>query len=202
MIVKSPKRGELRPEAKFQSLFDAARTKLNGIQLAHKSTKQILETVRDYVAREDRIRAARFEKTNWLEDREASRDAYNETLALTKLYRHSSHEATVQGINTAAREAFGENVATSVILNSWETLRRAILELERRELARFKSDFGQSSFDQLFSNEVNQPTNSLQGGSIKLPELVDQYHAEYAKTKKSVGDKRRSKVRGIAPPTA
>src|SRR5262249_15517726 len=146
--------------AKFDARFDQARGKLN---CAGKlSEEAALQAIRTYVACEDKKRAERFEQTDWLEDPDATRDALNETLYLEHAYKHSTHELTAQNISVAGREVFGDSVTQSVISGSWDPLRKAILELERRELARFRRDERRSFFDPLFATETIAPSPGTQ----------------------------------------
>jgi integrase len=77
-------------------------------------------------------------------------------------------------------------------LQYWEVLRRAILEVERRHIARLKGNYQHHSFDHLFA-PASSPNNSGQTPMILLAELIQQYLADYHKTK-SVGGKRRHKL--------
>ena len=86
---------------------------------------------------------------------------------------------------TAATEIFGSEKAADAALNDWDLLRRAILELERRDLARMKGDYRHQTFDHLFQNQATTDKT--------LGEVVDDYRLEYAKTK-SVGEKRVGKI--------
>lgn len=177
--------------AKFDAAFQAARGQPNLTAASHPK-EHVLKSVRDYVAGETEKRARQFTLADWANDPEGTADARNETTANILFYRDPSHDATVQAISTAAREIFGED-ASALQLENWELLQRAILELERRDLARMEGDYRLPTFDHLFARPVVAARSSKISASLSLGELVGQYRADYEKTK-SVGEKRLSKV--------
>lgn len=176
--------------AKFEKQFDDARARSNG-SAAPSSDKQALAAIRDYVSREDARRTEAFGRTDWASDPDGTDDAVAETTALTHQYADPSHEATTQGICVAANEIFG---SLDTVQDNWELLRRAVLEIERRDLARMKGDYSRENFDHLFAAQsANGHRASKDGSSITLGQLVEQYRTEYAKTR-TVGAKRSGKI--------
>jgi integrase len=176
--------------AKFEASFDEARAKLNGTNGPTGQSRLTREAVRRYVQIEDEKRTREFAGIDWSSDPEATDDAKHEALQLAGYYKNSSHEATALAVSLAAREIGGENAVPSKT-EEWEFLRRAILELQRRQVARFSQDFRRPWFDHEFANVIE--TSGPEISPIALSELVDQYSADYSATK-AVGEKRRHKV--------
>ncbi len=186
-----------RVAAKFDAMFEAARQNFTTIPLPRPSgqtQEQALKAIRDYVTTEDAKRAEMFKSTDWANDPEGTADAKHEALDLVQHYKDPSSIVTAQAISIAAREIFGSDPAAAETLNDWDILRRAILELENRGLARMRGDYGHTAFDHLFASSAseaihpNRPTSA-----ITLSAVIDQYRAEYTKTK-SVGPKRVEKI--------
>ncbi len=176
--------------AKLEASFDAARAKLNGglgRPSAAPAQADVVAAIRNYVSSEDAKRAESFGRVDWANDPEGTADAVAEVTGLVSRYKDPSHDATAQGVSVAATEIFGTH---DRILDNWELLQRAILEVERRDLARMKGDYSRASFDHLFSTQSSEPPRRA---SITLGDLVEQYRIEYSKTK-SVGAKRFGKV--------
>jgi hypothetical protein len=191
--LREAKKRRNRAASKFDALFETARATASAPdkQLTPESIRAF---VRQYVDEEDQRRAQRFAAIDWSDDPEALREAINETKGLAEFYKHPNDAATVQAVNVAAREAFGDQLAGQAVSTSWEVLRRAVRELERRELARFGDDHRRITFDPLFSAGAVAAASSEGATAISIQELVDRYLSDYSKTKVSVGDKRRAKV--------
>src|ERR1051326_4754238 len=165
--LREAKKRRNRAASKFDALFETARATASAPdrQLTPESIRAF---VRHYVEEEDQRRARGFATVDWNDEPEALREAINETKGLAEFYKHPNDPATVQAVNVAAREAFGDQLASQAVSTSWELLRRAVRELERRELSRFDDDHRRVSFDPLFSSGAVAAASSEGATAISI----------------------------------
>ena len=78
-----------------------------------------------------------------------------------------------------------------------ELIRRALLELSRREVARLKHDFSKSSFDHLFDSQSALNAKTSKSSTKTFGELCGLYFDQYKKDAeyKNVADKRIDKIK-------
>jgi integrase len=171
--------------AKFDRLFEMGREGQRTGAIDFNS----LPAIQRYVDEQDAVRAREHQSSNWTPRDTAA--AASETLGLIARYKHSGHEDTAIAVAVAAGEISGVEGAQPLDGDHFELLRRAVLELERRDLARLRHDYRNPTFDPLLG-----PTSRAgqEPASIKLDALIEAYEADYAKTGRGMGKKRQQKT--------
>ena len=182
--------------AKFDAQFAAARATPNtDLPVVEKTTNgEALARIRNYVAQENAKRAENYLSIDWATQPDYHLSCLTNVAALVELYKDPSNDATVEAM-TEAGEAIFRTSNPLEYADSWGLLHRAVLELERRRLARLRADYQHPTFDHLFGDEVLRAKSvSPIPSSPTLSEVVEQYRADYAKTKSGVRKKRHEKL--------
>jgi integrase len=184
-----------RVAVEFEAQFKAAKaaSKAQSPVTKNRSKAEILRLVRDYVRREDAERDENYWRTDWSAHPEGLPSGLKQAAELIELYKDPSGDETWKAICRTGQAIFGPTDILELEEN-WQYLHRAVLELEKRELARMSGDYQHATYDHLFADEHNYriPPRTSQT-AIRLDDLIEQYRAEYAKTH-SVGEKRVAKL--------
>ena len=183
-----------RAAAKFDAQFTAAKA-ASETQLPiakDRSNAEILKLVRDYVRREDAKRAENYSSADWSAHPDALPSSLKRAAELIELYKDPSADVTWKAIVRAGEAILG----TADILEleeNWHYLHRAVLELQKRDLARMNGDYQHATYDHIFDGQPLGATTPVRKVTISLGDLVEQFRDDYAKTH-AVGEKRIGKL--------
>ncbi len=183
-----------RVAAKFDAQFAAARmaTKTMLPTIEARSSSDTLALIRNYVAREDAKRAGNYASADWSAQPGYHKASLKHAAALVEAYKDPSNDATFKAI-VRAGSAILNTSNIQELEENWAHLHRAVLELEKRDLARMNGDYQHATYDHIFDGQPSGTTTPVRKVTISLGDLVEQFRDDYAKTH-AVGEKRIGKL--------
>lgn len=153
-----------------------------------------------YVAAQSAEELEQIRSTDWASERPSDipselDDFKYETASLIKVLKEPAEYHTQQAVTAAYERLFeGKDVLSGLPDTDqtyvWDLLRRALLEIERRNAAWLSHRYTTRSFDPAFT----QP----QGEIIRLQQVAEEYLTEYDTTRAGVGGKRKQMLRAAA----
>lgn len=180
-------------EAEFSELRKqlASKKTNNNPVAAQLSKARGLSIVQKYVA-EREIARGKSELLLHTLDEEDKRDLAREDQIAVETYGTPGHpigekDVYIVGQKLLSKHGLNADYNTDGYAEFAELVRRALLEISRRAVAREKQDFSKTSFDQLFSPKA------LATNHLTLVEVCSAYFSEYKKTS-GVKEKRVKKV--------
>ncbi len=184
----------------FDALFEAARRTLNGATskpVKQWTSAEVYSAIRQYVVEEDARLTNGFLSVDWASDGGQRKAKFlDEIKVLLNHYKDPSHDDTVAAICEVTKRALDIDLEVRhprEVSDNWVYLHRAVLELKRRELARFRGDYRSSSYDHIFADQIPRIIDPPQNQALRLIELIERFRIDYAKAK-AVGQKRIAKL--------
>jgi hypothetical protein len=147
------KRTRDRVAVTFNDLFASKRTEARRKPVSTSLTKaEITALVRRYVTGTDAKHAAEFPTQDWFSDPTSIEEALEHSHKLITCYADPSELNTLQDIDFVERCIFGSDGLPSSLSRdnasfAAELIRRAMIEVERRFIARLTSDHSRASYD-------------------------------------------------------